>query len=59
MSVECITGRSLIPFAIVTEASELQREIRLLKGRDVGDLSVAMGVYAAGPFPVSHKNRQR
>lgn len=32
---------------IVTEAAELEREIRLLKGLDVGGLSVAMGVYAA------------
>jgi DNA-binding transcriptional LysR family regulator len=32
---------------IVTEADELEREIRLLKGLDVGGLSVAMGVYAA------------
>lgn len=32
---------------IVTEAAELEREIGLLKGLDVGGLSVAMGVYAA------------
>jgi DNA-binding transcriptional LysR family regulator len=32
---------------IVTEAAELEREMKLLKGLDVGGLSVAMGVYAA------------
>ena len=32
---------------IVTEAAELEREMKLLKGMDVGGLSVAMGVYAA------------
>jgi DNA-binding transcriptional LysR family regulator len=32
---------------IVTEAADLEREMMLLKGLDVGGLSVAMGVYAA------------
>jgi DNA-binding transcriptional LysR family regulator len=32
---------------ILTEAAELEREIRLMKGLDLGGLSVAMGVYAA------------
>jgi DNA-binding transcriptional LysR family regulator len=32
---------------IVAEAEELKREMSLLKGADVGELSVAMGVYAA------------
>jgi len=32
---------------IVTEAAELEREMKLLKGLDVGGLSVAMGVYPA------------
>jgi DNA-binding transcriptional LysR family regulator len=32
---------------ILIEAAELEREMKLLKGLDVGRLSVAMGVYAA------------
>ena len=32
---------------IATESAELEREIKLMKGLDIGRLSVAMGVYAA------------
>jgi len=33
--------------AILVEAAELEREMRLMKGLDIGGLSVAMGFYAA------------
>jgi len=33
--------------AIMIEANELEREMKLMKGLDVGRMSVAMGVYAA------------
>jgi len=42
-------GEALLQRAetILIEAAELEREMKLLKGLDVGRLSVAMGVYAA------------
>lgn len=42
-------GKTLLRHAetIVSDTEELEREIRLLKGLDVGSLSIALGVYPA------------